>query len=224
MKILAVDTATEACSAALLVDSEIVQKFEIAPRKHADLILNMIDQLLAEAQISLGQLDGIAFGRGPGAFTGVRIATGITQGLAYAADLPVIPISNLGALAQAVIKNGSRNIFSAIDARMKEIYWCIYQVSSNGIVQQVMDESISLPSRINVPDQYAHQIYGVGSGWKTYRPALIEALKNDLSGYDDLALPQSRYILELARHEFGKGNYFGVDSILPVYLRNNVTG
>ena len=100
MKLLAIDTSTEACSAALVVNGELSFRYEFAPRRHAELILPMIDDLLADAELSLTQLDGLGFGRGPGAFTGVRIATGVIQGLALSADLPVVPISSLAALAQ----------------------------------------------------------------------------------------------------------------------------
>jgi tRNA threonylcarbamoyladenosine biosynthesis protein TsaB len=129
LKILALDTATEACSAAIIVDSEISEKSLIAPRRHADLILSMIDELLSDSGVALSELDAIAFGRGPGAFTGIRIAAGIVQGLAYGADLPVIPISTLAALAQGTNEN-SDFIISAIDARMSEIYTAIYRLLS----------------------------------------------------------------------------------------------
>ena len=103
MKILAIDTATEACSATLHIDGLVTTKYEIAPRRHAELILTMVDELLSASRLSLVQLDALAFGRGPGAFTGVRIATGVIQGLAMSADCPVVPVSTLAALAQGTI-------------------------------------------------------------------------------------------------------------------------
>ena len=124
MKILALDTSTEACSAALLIDTEIHQRYEVAPREHGALILPMIETLLSEAGCAPTQLDALAFGRGPGAFVGVRIATGVAQGIAFAADLPVIPVSSLAAMAQSV-EHG--NVYSAIDARMNEVYWGAYR-------------------------------------------------------------------------------------------------
>ena len=132
MKILAIETATEACSAALYNDGEIICRYELAPRKHTQLILPMMDAILEEAGVTRSSLDAIAFGRGPGAFTGLRIAVGIAQGLALAVDKPVIPISTLGAMAQQVLETTSNVINSAeaafipaIDARMGEVYWAI---------------------------------------------------------------------------------------------------
>ena len=149
MKLLAIDTATEACSAALYIDGNILEKYEVAPRQHAELILPMIDALLAEAELELASLDGLAFGRGPGAFTGVRIATGIVQGLAFASDLPVVPVSTLAAMAQGAA-NQSNTILSAIDARMGEIYWAIFTVGDDGLVKPQSDEQVTKPEVLNI--------------------------------------------------------------------------
>jgi tRNA threonylcarbamoyladenosine biosynthesis protein TsaB len=223
MKLLAIDTATEACSAAILIDSVITQKFEVAPRKHAELILVMIDQLLAESGLLLEQLDGIAFGCGPGAFTGIRIATGITQGLAYATGLPVVPISNLAALAQSVDKK-ERVILSAIDARMKEIYWCIYTRNADEDITPVMDETVSSPDQITVQKVEENALFGIGSGWNSYSEIITKTIDQSISGIDAQALPQAKHILELAIPVFKAGNYIDAEKIRPVYLRNNVTG
>ena len=123
MKLLALDTATEACSAAVLADGEVLERYELAPRRHAALILPMIESVLAEAGLEISQLDAIAVGRGPGAFTGVRIAIGIAQGIAFAADLPVALVSTLAALALGTARDtGATRIAAALDARMGEIY------------------------------------------------------------------------------------------------------
>ncbi len=223
MKLLAIDTATEACSAALLIDSDITQKFEVAPRKHAELILTMIDQLLIDAGIKLEQLDGIAFGCGPGAFTGIRIAAGIAQGLAFATGLPVVPVSNLAALAQS-LNTKEEYIFSAIDARMQEIYWCIFSSDLDGKITPVTDEVVSLPSSVIIPKIELSTMAAVGTGWKTYGSILTEVIGVPISFIDTEALPEAKHILQLARLDFESGNYIDSESIKPVYLRNNVTG
>ena len=122
MKLLALDTATEACSAALYIDGEITQKYEIAPRKHSSLLLPMVDTLIKDAGISKTDLDAIAFGRGPGSFMGVRIATGVAQGIAFALSLPVVPVSSLAAMAMVnYTETGATHNACAIDARMNEV-------------------------------------------------------------------------------------------------------
>ncbi|MGB1311163.1 MAG: tRNA (adenosine(37)-N6)-threonylcarbamoyltransferase complex dimerization subunit type 1 TsaB, partial [Leucothrix sp.] len=147
MKILAIETATEACSAALYHDGGIISRYELAPRKHTQLILPMMDSLLAEAGLSKQALDAIAFGRGPGAFTGLRIAVGVTQGLALALDRPVIPISSLAAMAQQVLDatvdlaSAMLDYIPAIDARMGEVYWARYK-NVDGQAQLAGDEAI----------------------------------------------------------------------------------
>ncbi|SQF87684.1 M22 peptidase YeaZ [Pseudomonas taetrolens] len=126
--LLALDTATEACSVALLHDGKVTSHYEVIPRLHAQKLLPMIKDLLAEAGVELSAVEAIAFGRGPGAFTGVRIAIGVVQGLAFALDRPVLPISNLAVLAQrAHREHGATQVASAIDARMDEVYWGCYR-------------------------------------------------------------------------------------------------
>ncbi|HED40783.1 MAG TPA: tRNA (adenosine(37)-N6)-threonylcarbamoyltransferase complex dimerization subunit type 1 TsaB, partial [Chromatiales bacterium] len=143
MKLLAIDTATEACSAALSINGEISERYEIAPRQHATLILPMIDSLLSEAGITLAQMDAIAFGRGPGAFTGVRIGVGVVQGLAFSIERPVVPVSSLAAMAYgAMAKFNATNVLAGIDARMGEVYWGAYQRSSDGGMREVGEESV----------------------------------------------------------------------------------
>jgi tRNA threonylcarbamoyladenosine biosynthesis protein TsaB len=122
MKLLAIDTATEACSAAIYIDGETVQRYRIAPREHSHIILPMIDELLAETGCYLSAMSAIAFGRGPGSFMGVRIAAGVTQGIAFAHDLPVVPVSTLAAIAQtAHVQTQAEKVLAAIDARMNEV-------------------------------------------------------------------------------------------------------
>ncbi|MGK0296523.1 MAG: tRNA threonylcarbamoyladenosine biosynthesis protein TsaB [Gammaproteobacteria bacterium] len=220
MKILALDTATEACSAAIYVDSEISEKSLIAPRRHADLILSMIDELLNESGVTLSALDAIAFGRGPGAFTGIRIAAGIVQGLAYGADLPVIPVSTLAALAQGT-KVNSEFIISAIDARMGEIYTAIYKRDNSGLVIAITDESVMKADNLSITGEGTY--YGVGTGWATYHDVISVKFGNKLIGYNGECYPQSRDILLLAIREYEMGNLVKPEEAIPVYIRNKVT-
>lgn len=222
MKILALDTSTEACSAALLIDSQIIQRYQVAPREHGTLILPMIDQLLGEADISLAQLDAVAFGRGPGAFVGVRIATGVVQGIAFAAELPVVPVSSLAALAQSV---EPLNVYSAIDARMNEVYWAAYRKNSDGIVELVGEEIVCPPhniaAKLSATDGQKEPWYGVGSGWGSYTDVLQKQVAN-LSGYDAIRYPQARDIATIAKSRYQRGEFVDATHAMPTYLRDNV--
>ena len=219
MKILALDTATEACSAALLSNDSVYERHEIAPRRHAELILPMVDGVLAEAGLGLNDLDAIAFGRGPGAFTGIRIAAGVTQGLALGADLPVIPLSSLATLAQGVIDK-SATLLPAIDARMGEIYWATYDSAQDGLVRLVSEEQVTSPNAVHVPADI--QIFGVGSGWATYRVRLEQTLDRQITGIDPERFPLAKDMLPLAVREFNVRRYVTAEQALPVYLRDNV--
>ena len=142
MKILAIDTATEACSVALLTDETCQEIFEIIPRQHTERVLPMVDEMLKKADLSLSQLDALAYNCGPGSFTGVRVATSVIQGLAFSADLPVIPVSSLAALAQlAYREEHKQKVLSAIDARMNEMYWGCYQLE-NGLMRLIGKEKV----------------------------------------------------------------------------------
>ncbi|NOZ53528.1 MAG: tRNA (adenosine(37)-N6)-threonylcarbamoyltransferase complex dimerization subunit type 1 TsaB [Gammaproteobacteria bacterium] len=217
MKILAIETATEACSAALMLDGESLQKFEFAPRQHAELILPMIDQLLAEAGVTLSQLDAFAYGRGPGSFIGVRIAASVTQGIAYGADLPVVAISSLAALAQG---GRGEHILAAIDARMGEIYWGEY-TRPPGVDKVVLQgrEQLIAPSRVVVNGET--NCVGIGSGWQTYGEELSELLPN-VNGFDGQVLPQAKSVAELAVVGYNKGQILAASQAVPVYLRDRV--
>ncbi len=216
MKLLAIETATENCSAAILVDEEIFEINKVAPRKHNQLILSMCEKVLAESEIQLSQLDAIAFGRGPGAFTGVRLAASVTQGIAFAQDLPVVPVSTLAALAQEV--KGYNTVFACIDARMQEVYVGAFQIV-NGFMQPLTDEQVLKPEHVEFEkfDNY----FGVGSGWKTYADVLLEK-SNEKIKYDPHALPQAKYIAVLGNQYYSEGNSVSAIDALPVYLRNNV--
>ncbi|HEY5603902.1 MAG TPA: tRNA (adenosine(37)-N6)-threonylcarbamoyltransferase complex dimerization subunit type 1 TsaB [Gammaproteobacteria bacterium] len=218
MKLLAIETATEACSAALYIDGGIEQRFKIAPREHGSLILGMIDQLMAEAQLSAVQLDAIAYGRGPGSFIGVRIAAGVTQGIAFGAELPVVPVSTLAAIAQ-----GSRHddLLVAIDARMGEVYWGQYSRSpATGTVYERAPERLLLPDEVLVMESTAAWV-GVGTGWQTYRASLLRRLPF-VTQIDDNHYPKAESTAVLAAELYRQGRVVSADQVIPVYLRDRV--
>ncbi|NOQ63286.1 MAG: tRNA (adenosine(37)-N6)-threonylcarbamoyltransferase complex dimerization subunit type 1 TsaB [Methyloprofundus sp.] len=220
MKILAVDTATEACSAALYLDGEIIERFEIAPRIHTKLLLPMIDGLMAEAELKPQQLDAIAFGCGPGSFTGVRIATGVMQGIAYGADLPVAPISTLAAISQACLQKTQHDtIFTAVDARMNELYWAVYQRDAEGYAALLGKEYVQPASAVDALQQTG---YGIGSGFTAYQQELTERLGTQLIDFDADYLPHSAEIALLAAVAVQRGQTVSVEQAMPVYLRDKV--
>ncbi len=219
MKLLAIETATEACSAALEIDERRIQRFEIAPRKHTQLILPMIDELLLEADIQIKDLDAIAFAQAPGAFTGVRIAIAVLQRLAFAHDLPVIPISTLAALAQHVANENDR-VAAAIDARMQEIYWGLYKKDDSGIMQEVTEEKVSAPVDCSVNSEECW--FGVGSGWNTYSEKLQNNFKQKLIGFNGDIFPNATDIIRLAKPVLIAGKAISVEQATPTYLRNKV--
>lgn len=220
MKILAVDTATEACSAALYIDGEIRERFDIAPREHAKLLLPMVDSLMAEAELRPQQLDAIAFGCGPGSFTGVRIATGVMQGIAYGADLPVVPVSTLAAMSQACLQKTEYNtIFTAVDARMGEIYWAVYQRDAEGFAQLLGLEKVQLANQV---DALQLNGYGIGSGWQKYEQVLMQNLAEQVIDFDVDYLPHSAHIALLGSVGVRRQQAVSVEYAMPVYLRNKV--
>jgi tRNA threonylcarbamoyladenosine biosynthesis protein TsaB len=220
LKLLAIETSTEACSVAIEFDGDRRQVYEIAPRQHAELILPMVDGLLSEAGIPLQALDGLAFGRGPGSFTGVRIATGVIQGLAYAANLPVAPVSTLAAMAQGV-SDRAEKIACAIDARMGEVYWGLYQQGENNCMQIQGQERVCHPDKVDLPD--SNDWYGAGSGWGTYADELGTQFGEKLLGKDSGIYPSAEGVLTLALALFKNGGTVTAAEALPVYLRDKVT-
>lgn len=221
MKLLALDTSTEACSAALFVGNDVNELYELAPRAHGTLILSMVDRLLAEAELRVGQLDAIAFGRGPGAFTGVRIATGVVQGIAFGADLPVVPVSSLAALAQGAYRRDQHEaICAAIDARMNEVYWAAFKVK-DGLVYPCAEERVCPPEQ--VPRlQGGGRWFGAGSGWATYGEVLETGYFDVLAGFDGACFPHAQDVGRLALSEMVRGEYVSAERAMPVYLRDQV--
>ncbi len=222
MKILAIDTSTEACSAALSTGEQVISRYELAPRKHTGLILPMIDALMKEADLTVTELDGLAFGRGPGAFTGIRIATGVIQGIAFGADLPVAPVSSLAALAQGCWReHKAEKVISAIDARMNEVYWGCYEIK-HGVMDACVEEGICTADQLPLPENDGW--YGAGTGWGSYADQLTSRFGDKLAGTHPESYPHAIDILELAKVVFVRGEAISVEQVSPVYLRDNVVG
>lgn len=219
-RLLAIDTSEDACSAALLVDGSVGERFEVAPRRHSELILPMMQDLLREAGLQLGDLDALAFACGPGAFTGIRIAASVIQGVAFGAGLPVVPVSSLRALAQGARREcGADRVLSALDARMGEVYWGAYRVDPAGIMHPVAAESVCAPEAVPVPPGDAWR--GVGSGWATHEAALTERTGAGPPFLPD-ALVHARDVATLAGVLFANGVALPAEQALPVYLRDEV--
>ncbi len=220
MNLLAIETATEACSVALIHGQDIIARSEIAPRRHTELVLPMADALLAEAGIGRHALDAIAVGRGPGAFTGVRLGVSLAQGMALALDLPVITISSLAALALEAPEDEDAAILAVIDARMGEIYAACYRRDDNGGLIALDDERVCTPESLQLPDAPAWQV--VGTGWATYSTLLSERFTGVLRSADGARYPQAAHVAELAMREFNAGRIHAPELALPVYLRDKV--
>ncbi|MFY9260406.1 MAG: tRNA (adenosine(37)-N6)-threonylcarbamoyltransferase complex dimerization subunit type 1 TsaB [Gallionella sp.] len=216
MRILALETSTEFCSVALWQDGDVREKCDLVGQKHSELLLNQLDALLCEAGVRVAELDGIAFGKGPGSFTGVRIACGVTQGLALGADLSVVGVCTLLALAQAT---GKSRVMAALDARMGEIYHAAYALQDGAWTE------ISAPCLCKAetaPPVDGVGWLGAGSGFAAYADALAARYAGQLDGVDAQAVPQAAAIAVLGAAEFLAGR--GVDAALaqPLYLRDKV--
>jgi len=214
MKLLAIDTATERCSVALLVDEQVIVRATQTPRGHADLVLPMVNEVLAESALTLRQLDGLAYGRGPGAFTGVRIAVGVAQGLAYGAQLLTVGISNLAAVAQQFAAPGAR-ILVCMDARMNEVYWCTFEGTPDGLVRPTATERVDRPDAVEAGDAAVF----AGTGFGAY-PQL--AAGGPESAVHRTVLPHAREIARLAAHELRAGRGEPPERAQPLYLRDQV--
>ena len=214
MKLIALETSTEYCSVALWRDGELTTRCELVGQKHSEQLMPMLDDMLREADVKLGELDGIAFGCGPGSFTGVRIACGVTQGLAFGANLPVLGVCTLLSLAEA---SGYNKVVAALDARMGELYLAAYERSNDGWMTVIEP---CLCKADDAPLVAGEGWFGTGSGFNV--PALGERYGARLTGFDGSAIPQAAAIARLAAPLFAAGQ--GADAALaaPLYLRDKV--
>jgi tRNA threonylcarbamoyladenosine biosynthesis protein TsaB len=229
VRILALDTATENCSVALLIDGRLAAvREQVLERGHAERILPMIDEVLAEAGADLATLTAIAFGRGPGSFTGVRLAASVTQGLAHGAGLPVVPVSELRAVAQRLFAGEPRaqRVLVCNDARMREVYWGCFWRAPGGLAEAVGDERVSAPHGVAVPADWAlvsasAAPWGAGTGFEAY-PELTAAFSRTAAGITPRLRPRAAEIAVLAAAEATAGRLLAAEEALPVYLRDDV--
>lgn len=220
MNLLAIETATESCSAALLAGERLLARSELAPRRHAELLLPMCEGLLAEAGLARHALDAIAVGCGPGAFTGVRLAVSAAQGIALALDIPVVPVSSLAALALQAPEDDEAAILAVIDARMGEIYAGAFRRTQDGLVEPFAAETVGTAETLVLPAASAWNV--IGSGWASYRDALSARLPAALRWADGERYPQAIDVARLALPQARAGRGVPADQVLPVYLRDKV--
>lgn len=219
MRLLALDTSTEACSVALWLDGDLRLRFQLTERSHAELVLPMVESLLAEAGVRLADLDALAFGRGPGAFTGLRIASGVVQGLALGAGLPVVPVSSLAAVAEQVLVVAGETILACNDARMGEVYWGVFRREPDGAITGVVEEAVSVPERVAADTPLPR--HAAGNALDRY-PALARRL--DLAGVrlHEGLYPRADAVARLAVAGFAAGLAVPAEQALPTYVRDDV--
>lgn len=230
MKILALDTSTEVCSVALQSGDELLTRFDDSGRKNTDIILPFIDELMAEAGLKPQQLDLIAFGRGPGSFTGVRVATGIAQGIAFAADLPVAPVSTLAMLAQGAFEaTAAQTILTINDARMKEVYAAAYRFEASADFSEILAECVCKPADLEYchPEQSGSGVEGarpliVGTGFGAYAEVLQDKFPATAWDINQMIKPHARHLIPIALQMQARDQLVSAEQALPVYLRDNV--
>jgi tRNA threonylcarbamoyladenosine biosynthesis protein TsaB len=216
LRILAIDTSGEYCSVALTREGGLDANEVHAGQRQSELVLGMIDEMLAAQGLRVADLDGIAFGAGPGSFTGLRIACGVTQGLAFAAGLPVAGIVTLLAMAEA---SGAARVISCLDARMHEIYHAAYERSSDGW-QVVSAPGLYAPAE--APELAAGDWFGCGSGFAAYGDELARRYGSRLAGIDAAIRPRAREIAQLGLRQFEQGQGVDAAAAVPLYIRDKV--
>jgi len=223
--ILAFDTATHACSAALYHRDHVFSRFEIAPREHSKLLLPMIKSILSEATITLADVQVIAFGCGPGSFMGARLATGMAQGLALGLHLPVISVSTLHLLAQTAYEETPSNVRQVVagwDARMDGIYWGVYLADQQGIMQPIHDDTLSSPEAIDINVVREIPCALVGNAWSVYQARFSSDFFQTCCQKTDL-YPDAKAMLAIADAKFSSHEMISPEKIGPRYLRHRVT-
>ncbi|PKI14256.1 tRNA (adenosine(37)-N6)-threonylcarbamoyltransferase complex dimerization subunit type 1 TsaB [Colwellia sp. 12G3] len=228
MNYLALDASTEACSVALQVNGKTFSRYELCPQSHSLHLLPMIDAVLQEAGIKLAELDGLVFGQGPGSFTGVRIGVGVAQGLAFSANLPVVGVSSLQAMAQlAYIKHGQKQVVAAIDARMSEVYNGCFVLDENNIMQAQQAEAVTPPEKLteHLSSVLTASFYAVGTGWDAYSEKLGEQLLSLKvnEGSPEVLFPTAEAMLSIGKVKLEQGQGVSAEDAQPVYVRDTVS-
>jgi tRNA threonylcarbamoyladenosine biosynthesis protein TsaB len=216
VNILALDTSTEFCSAALWLDGSIDERETLAGQTHSNLLLGMVDELLDAHALRVRDLDGIAFGEGPGSFTGLRIACGVVQGVAFGADLPVVGVGTLLAMAAG---SGAERVVCCLDARVHEIYHAAYERNA-GVWRAVHEPSLCAPEA--VPDLLGGGWLAVGSAFRVYRGTLEQRYAGRLKGVEPDRYPHARDIAALSIPRFVAGTTMTAEAAAPLYLRDKV--
>jgi|TARA_B110000116_G_C16711098_1_gene524511 tRNA threonylcarbamoyladenosine biosynthesis protein TsaB len=225
---LALDASTEACSVALQVNGKTFSRYALCPQSHSLHLLPMIDAVLNEAGIKLAKLDGLIFGQGPGSFTGVRIGVGVAQGLAFSANLPVVGVSSLQAMAQlAYIKYGQKQVVAAIDARMSEVYNGYFILDKNNIMQAQQAEAVTPPEKLteHLSSVVTGSFYAVGTGWDAYSEKLGEQLflLKSNEGSPAVLFPTAEAMLSIGKVKLEQGQGLSAEDAQPVYVRDTVS-
>lgn len=228
MNYLALDASTEACSVALQVNGKTFSRYELCPQSHSLRLLPMIDAVLNEANIKLAELDGLIFGQGPGSFTGVRIGVGVAQGLAFSADLPVVGVSSLQAMAQqAYIDHGQKQVVAAIDARMAEVYNGYFVLDEANVMQAQQAEAVTPPEHLaeQLTGVITAPFYAVGTGWDAYSEKLSEQLTvlKSNEGSPDILFPSAEAMLAIGIAKLERGQGVSAENAQPVYVRDTVS-
>jgi tRNA threonylcarbamoyladenosine biosynthesis protein TsaB len=223
-KILALDSSTDSCSVALHIDGITTHLFELAVKSHTQRLLPMVDEILRQANCTLRDLDAIAFGRGPGSFTGLRICMGVVQGLAFGTNLPVIPVSTLGAMAQGFMQENPQNqwpMLVALDARMNEVYWSLLNADLSSPFDTRDQEFVTKPAIVAAQDnvqKLQQKFIALGSGWQYPELKALEPTNIFVEVY-----PHAKDIVALAFREFEMGKQISILEVEPTYLRNTLS-
>ena len=219
MKLLAIDTSSNACSVAVQVESDIIEKHVVEPRAHTKILLPMITAMLNEANVTVAELDAVVLGNGPGSFIGMRIGASVAQGLAYGAGINIVPISSLAAVAAEVIAmRAADKVLIAQDARMHEIYLGRYQAGADGLpIAEVGEQICKVGEIADLGSDYV----AAGAGWRKY-PQLAEMNEQRISVLSDFDHPRAEYLLPLGVEAYQDGQIVAPEALVPAYLRMKV--